>query len=72
MGQAKSLLAKIAPLGEEEVRQLAALYGFERHEMEALHRYFTVIAGSVEGTSDPFLFKKMFKVFLFFSRRRCD
>jgi hypothetical protein len=48
MGQNKSLLANIEPLKESLLVDLCAKYGFTTTEIEQLHKYYAVIAGSVE------------------------
>ncbi len=48
MGNSKSLLADIKPLDEGQMARLCDTYRFSKDEIRTLHKYFTVIAGSVE------------------------
>jgi serine/threonine-protein phosphatase 2B regulatory subunit len=48
MGNHKSLLAHFEPLKGDEIEELCRRYRFKRDELVTMHKYFTVIAGSVE------------------------
>lgn len=48
MGNQKSLLADITPLSDEDIARYAQRHRFSNDEVVTLHKYFTVIAGSLE------------------------
>jgi serine/threonine-protein phosphatase 2B regulatory subunit len=48
MGNNKSLLADFQPLNADEIEELCRRYRFTKEEIVTMHKYFTVIAGSVE------------------------
>ncbi len=48
MGNQKSLLADFKPLKPDAIEALCHRYRFSKEEIITMHKYFTVIAGSVE------------------------